>query len=111
VVFLGDFNSNAIWDHEHPADRNHSAVVARLKSHGLVSAYHHQRQEAHGCENEPTFYLHWNEAKPFHLDYCFLPKTWARRIRNVEVGGFEAWKDHSDHRPLIVDLASPRRRP
>jgi hypothetical protein len=41
VVMMGDFNSNAIWDRQHPLSSNHSAVVAQLKRHGLVSAYHH----------------------------------------------------------------------
>lgn len=110
VVFLGDFNSNAIWDHEHPTDRSHSALVARLKAHGLVSAYHHHQKERHGHETTPTFYLHWDEAKPFHLDYCFLPRVWAKRIRSVEVGSFEDWKSVSDHRPLWVELRARRTR-
>ena len=84
--------------------------MARLRTHGLVSAYHHHRREPHGRETEPTFYLQWNALKPYHLDYCFLPKTWAPKIRSVDVGSFEAWKGHSDHRPLIVDLALGRRR-
>jgi endonuclease/exonuclease/phosphatase family metal-dependent hydrolase len=105
VVLLGDFNSNAIWDHEHPAERSHSALVARMKGLGLVSAYHHHRKEPHGEEATPTFYLHWDEAKPFHLDYCFLLRAWAKRIKQVDVGSFEYWKPFSDHRPLWVDLA------
>lgn len=104
AVFLGDFNSNAIWDHEHPEHLSHSALVARMKALGLVSAYHHRRREAHGRERRPTFYLHWNEAKRFHLDYCFLPRAW--KLGKVEVGGFEDWKAHSDHRPLIVDVTN-----
>ncbi len=110
VVFLGDFNSNAIWDEEHPEGLSHSAVVARLMGHGLVSAYHHHRREAHGRESTPTFYLQWKEEKPYHLDYCFLPKAWAAKIRSVEVGGYEAWKELSDHRPLSIDVALGRRR-
>ncbi len=105
AVVLGDFNSNSIWDHEHPPHLNHSSVVARLQAHGLVSAYHHHRQQPQGQETEPTFYLQWNEAKPFHLDYCFLPRRWAPGIRRVDIGGYEAWREHSDHRPLLVELA------
>lgn len=107
VVFLGDFNSNAIWDHEHPTDRSHSALVARLKALGLVSAYHQHRKERHGRETRPTFFLHWDEAKPFHLDYCFLPRAWSKRIQHVEIGTFDDWKGTSDHRPLWVDLKIP----
>jgi hypothetical protein len=103
VVLLGDFNSNAIWDTHHPADRNHSAMVARLTAHGLVSAYHHYSGEPHGQEKEPTFFLHWNEGKPYHIDYCFLPRQWAGGIQ-VEIGSSAAWREHSDHRPLVVDI-------
>lgn len=104
TVMLGDFNSNAIWDTHHPSDLNHSSMVRRLKAHGLVSAYHHLRGEPHGAETEPTFYLHWNEAKPYHIDYCFLPESWLTGLRRVEVGSFTAWREHSDHRPLLVDV-------
>ena len=104
VVMLGDFNSNAIWDKDHPANLNHSSVVSRLEEHGLVSAYHHQRGEAQGQEKEATFYLHWNERKPYHIDYCFLPRQWSTGITLVEVGSFKTWKEHSDHRPLLVEF-------
>ena len=41
TVFIGDFNSNTIWDSHHPADRCHSALVRLLAEFGLVSSYHH----------------------------------------------------------------------
>ena len=104
VVLLGDFNSNAIWDKEHPAELNHSAMVSRLAGHGLVSAYHHHKRESQGSESEPTFYFHRNQSKPFHIDYCFLPSAWAETVESVKVGTFEGWKDHSDHRPLMVEI-------
>jgi len=102
VVLLGDFNSNAIWDKHHPADRNHSAMVGRLAAHGLVSAYHHHTGEIHGQEKQPTLYFRWNQSKPYHIDYCFLPRQWADGIQRVEVGSFDAWRKFSDHRPLSV---------
>ena len=104
VVMLGDFNSNAIWDTHHPSDLNHSSMVQRLKAHGLVSAYHHFRSEPQGQETEPTFYLHWNEAKPYHIDYCFLPVQWLAGLRHVEIGSYAAWREYSDHRPLLVEV-------
>ena len=104
VVMLGDFNSNAIWDKDHPADLNHSSMVERLDKLGLVSAYHHFTDQRHGEETAHTFYLHWNESKKFHIDYCFLPKKWASSVRAVEVGSFVAWQRASDHRPMLIDL-------
>ncbi|WP_201495308.1 endonuclease/exonuclease/phosphatase family protein [Rubrivivax sp. A210] len=105
TVLMGDFNSNAIWDTDHPKDVNHSAMLRRLERHGLVSAYHHHLEEEHGSEKQPTFYYQWNEAKPFHIDYCFMPRTWATKVSRVEVGDFEAWRERSDHRPLFVEVA------
>jgi len=103
-VVIGDFNSNTIWDKTHRADRNHSALVRLLDELGLVSAYHAHFKEEHGAERRPTYYFHWNEQKPFHLDYCFIPKAWSNLLHRVEVAEFEAWKSHSDHRPLLVEL-------
>jgi exodeoxyribonuclease III len=105
-VVIGDFNSNTIWDKTHRADRNHSALVRLLDEIGLVSAYHAHFNEEHGAERRPTYYFHWKEQKPFHLDYCFIPKAWGKQLYRVEVAEFEAWKTHSDHRPLLVELAA-----
>ena len=104
VVMLGDFNSNMIWDKKKPNYLNHSSVVERLADRGIVSAYHHARGEPQGKESEATFYLHHDVSKPFHIDYCFLPKAWAERISLVEVGTFQKWDGHSDHRPLLVEI-------
>ena len=104
-VVAGDFNSNAIWDRpKHSVD--HSRVVQQLETDfGLVSAYHAATGSAQGSEQHATHYFRWQEASPFHIDYCFVPRTW--RIRGVGVGGFEAWKGLSDHRPLVVDVEMP----
>lgn len=91
----------------HPPGLNHSALVALLSELGLVSSYHHFFGEAHGAETRPTCYLLWKEARPYHIDYCFVPKEWATCIQNVEVGSYEAWKQYSDHRPLVVSIARP----
>jgi exonuclease III len=104
VVVMGDINSNAIWDAEHKPHRSHSALVQLLAQFGLVSSYHVFHQEPHGKESKPTFYFTWKEPRPFHLDYCFVPERWATTLNSVEVGSFDDWKTHSDHRPLIVDL-------
>jgi hypothetical protein len=104
TVFMGDVNSNVIWDHQHPEDRCHTALVARLAELGLVSAYHTFFDEPHGRETRPTYYFHWKETRPFHLDYCFIPKVWVPALRQVRIEPYETWKAHSDHRPLWVDI-------
>ena len=93
-----------IWDHQHAADRCHTALVNQLSGLGLTSAYHAFFDEAHGKETRPTYYFQWKETKPFHLDYCFIPNAWLPALRNVRVEPYEAWKAHSDHRPLTVDI-------
>jgi len=55
TVLAGDFNSNAIWDKDHPADLNHSALVSQLEELGLASAYHHALGEKHGQETKPSY--------------------------------------------------------
>jgi hypothetical protein len=111
VVVAGDFNSNAIWDGDHPSHLNHSSVVSRLKEHGLVSAYHHMRGEDHGKESEKTFHLYRHEDKAYHIDYCFLPAAWAKRLCRAEIGSYGSWRQHSDHRPLLVELSDQVERP
>ena len=104
IVMAGDFNSNAIWNRDHPADLNHSAMVARLKRLGLVSAYHAHSGENHGEESRHTFYYHWKRDRKFHIDYCFIPEKWLPALQDVDIGSFAAWQKCSDHRPLLVTL-------
>lgn len=108
TVVIGDFNSNAIWDGKRPPSRSHSGLVQLLSALGLVSSYHSFFGEAHGAETRPTHYFQWNERKPYHIDYCFIPAQWLPRLDRVHVGSYLEWKNSSDHRPLTVDLASPR---
>jgi len=105
TVLIGDLNSNKIWDSSHPAGLNHSSLILLLSELGVVSSYHHFFGEAPGEETRPTFYLLWKKERPYHMDYCFVPRSWAARIQHVEVGTFDAWKEHSDHRPLLVDIS------
>ena len=84
---------------------NHSALIQLLDSLGLVSSYHAFFQEMQGAETRPTCYLLWKEERPYHIDYCFLPKSWMSRVQQVEVGDYESWKQYSDHRPLILTLS------
>jgi exonuclease III len=103
TLLCGDFNSNAIWD-KMRKDGNHSAVVKFLAGQKIVSAYHHFYSEEHGRETRPTHYFWHHKNRGFHIDYVFLSQSWADRIKEVEVGGYDAWAKLSDHVPLVVNL-------
>ena len=107
-VVAGDFNHNAIWDKPLRPD-SHTYAVADLTTIGLSSAYHRARGCAQGSEPEPTFYMQRNEAKPYHLDYVFVPDAW--NVDSVRVGPYDRYCQKradgglSDHAPLEVDVA------
>ena len=111
TVMLGDFNSNTIWDHEHPRDRSHSALVGKLHALGLTSSYHARHGEAHGAETRATFFEYRHAHRPYHIDYCFVPLQWARRLAAVTVGSHAQWARWSDHMPVIADILPPRAGP
>jgi len=81
--------------------------VRNLDSLGLVSAYHHFHGEEQGAESRPTLHMLKDRERPYHIDYCFVPKSWTAHIRSVDIGTYEGWIKYSDHCPLVVDLALP----
>jgi endonuclease/exonuclease/phosphatase family metal-dependent hydrolase len=103
VVLAGDLNSNKIWDPERVVG-NHSEVVKILAERGLVSGYHEFFGEAQGAESRPTIYFYRHADRPFHIDYIFIPREWATRIKTVDVGEYEIWSKLSDHCPVTVDI-------
>ena len=100
TVVIGDFNSNRIWDAEHTAERNHSALVRRLAALEMESAYHAYFREEHGAESQSTFHLHRKRDRPYHIDFCFAPRSWLTALESVEIGSFDTWASVSDHLPM-----------
>lgn len=101
-MVVGDFNSNAIWDKNHRFF-SHSKMVSLLdETFGLTSAYHERMKCRHGCERHPTLFHCYKPDRQFHIDYCFVPKSW--KISDVIVGDYIDWIAQSDHCPIIVDL-------
>lgn len=99
TVIMGDFNDNTSYRSGH-----WTQFLSLLQPLGLVSAYHEHFQESYGAESRPTHYFKGNQEAPFHLDYCFVPRERAGRIKTVTVGAYDEWRSVSDHVPLMVDL-------
>lgn len=101
AIIAGDFNSNVRWD---TWDRwwNHSDVVRELEEIGIVSAYHHFTKEEQGKETQPTFYLHRNVNKPYHIDYCFTPREMLKTMDSLKIGTYDEWINISDHVPVVL---------
>ncbi|MFT5000512.1 MAG: exodeoxyribonuclease-3 [Paracoccaceae bacterium] len=97
-VILGDFNSNPVFKQN---GKKHVELVKMLDEYGFDSLYHRQSHEEHGQESKPTFYLHRNRLKPYHLDYVFCDKS---REATVSIGATGDWLSLSDHMPLIGDF-------
>jgi endonuclease/exonuclease/phosphatase (EEP) superfamily protein YafD len=107
LVVMGDFNNHPRWDNPATPHRNHAAIVQALgDDFGLVSAYHHFHGVEHGSDSHPTLFFQFDQNRPYHIDYIFVPREWVRHITRVVVGSYDDWKD-SDHRPLSVTLDLP----
>ncbi len=104
-IILGDLNSHSILD-RNIETYNHAALVQRLASEfDLISSYHENLNILHGDERHQTLYWRYEESKPYHIDYCFVPKVWSESIVDVKIGDYRSFEGVSDHRPIIVDIS------
>jgi exodeoxyribonuclease-3 len=97
-LLAGDTNSSPVFQQN---GKRHHELVDKLAAFGFDSLYHRFRAEAQGLEKTPTFYLHRNRAKPYHLDYVFCHES---RGRGLRVGAAKKWLAMSDHMPLVADF-------
>lgn len=103
-IICGDLNSNAQWD---VWDRwwNHSDVVDQLQSMNICSLYHELREEKQGEESEPTFFMHRNQIKKYHIDYLFSHRSlFIKEKSECTIFPREYWLEHSDHLPMLFNL-------
>lgn len=105
TILLGDLNSNAIWD-QTGRWWNHTDVLNELKSLNIESLYHYQNDEEQGKETKPTFYLHRNEDKPYHIDYVFVSNDLKSKCKLI-IGERNEWFMASDHMPLCITINNP----
>lgn len=103
ILIAGDFNSNAIWD-EWDRWWNHTDVVEQLNKKGISSLYHENSKEQQGKETIPTFYLHKNRSKPYHIDYVFGSQFFKQNLSKLSIGEFNKWEKQSDHVPIVCEF-------
>lgn len=104
-VICGDFNSNVQWD-EWDRWWNHSDVVRELQEIDIQSLYHRHYREAQGSESRPTFFLHRNVERPYHIDYAFASKEVFVEGRDMlMIGSRDEWLVASDHLPLTFTIS------
>ena len=101
-ILIGDFNSNAMWDHKRKVG-NHTQVMNFLNDRNIYSLYHKLTETLHGQEDHPTLYLTKSIEKPYHMDYCCASKNLFSNETTLEIGGYQDWIKLSDHMPLIID--------
>jgi exonuclease III len=102
---MGDLNSGTRLGPPRRLTRGHPPIVEALDALGLVSAYHAFHHVDHGAETHATYRHLFKDSQPWHLDFCFVPKAWAGRIRSVDVMHDAARAKRSDHSAVVVDLA------
>jgi len=107
TIVAGDFNHNVIWDRPTRTAANFSRVLAALSELSLESAYHHVNAELQGQESRPTLNWQRNVSKPYHVDYCFVPRSWLDAELQLQVVQPAPGRMLSDHLALILDVSPP----
>ena len=79
-------------------------MINKLADNNIQSIYHRHFEIEQGKEKHPTFFLHRNQNKPYHIDYCFVSADLIDKVQNVEIGTYKNWTAYSDHTPLIIDF-------
>lgn len=106
TVVAGDFNWNVQWDEspKSPLCGNFEETVDILNEIGLSSSYHHVTGSEFGDEDDPTFFMHKKQNRPYHTDYLFLPEKLNDSIDTFSVGEYQDWTEASDHMPIMAEL-------
>ena len=104
-VFVGDWNSNVIWDNDLPKRTgNHTEVIEKLSAKNIHSLYHKLTGEEAGAELQKTLFMSRNKNRGYHIDYCFAHESLIPSHNYFEIASFDKWADKSDHVPLSIKL-------
>ena len=103
AVVAGDFNNSVFWDR--PGKRtNFVGIATFLSKLGLTSAYHAVTGESFAQERHSTLWFLKRPHQSYHIDYCFVPRSWLSPPATVWVGQHQEWLMHSDHAPLVITI-------
>ena len=103
AVVAGDFNNSVFWDR--PGKwTNFVSIANSLAKLGLTSAYHAVTRESFAQERQATLWFLKRPHQGYHIDYCFVPRSWLFPSSTVWVGQHKEWLAHSDHAPLVVTV-------
>ena len=100
IIILGDFNWNIILDKnpDYPLTGNFKQVIDRLSDYNISSIYHKINNESFGEEKQPTFFMHKDIDRPYHIDYIFAKDE--IEVNDFHIGVYQDWLEYSDHMPL-----------
>jgi endonuclease/exonuclease/phosphatase family metal-dependent hydrolase len=68
-----------------------------------VSAYHYVHQADFGHEVQPTHHYLRRASRPYHIDFCFVPRAWAESGITATIESDADWPALSDHFPVVVE--------
>ena len=103
AVVAGDFNNSVFWDRP-GKPTNFEGIANSLAKLGLTSAYHAVTKESFAQERQPTLWFLKRPHQGYHIDYCFVPRSWLSSTATVWIGQHGEWLVHSDHAPLLVTI-------
>lgn len=102
TIIIGDLNSNIRFDTP-KRRRNQKAfsnALALLKEKSIEGMWHYMRNEEHGAETVPTFYLYRHLDKGDHIDHCLACPGFVTEFR---IHARVQWLNLSDHLPLEIE--------
>lgn len=107
TIIVGDFNCTRLWGDPELYKPKQWAAKQDLTRCGLVNAY----DEFHNKKNPnrkyaETYFQYYNRNKPYHVDYCFIPKDWVPKLKSVSVGSYNQYVKTrlSDHCPILFEF-------
>jgi len=104
-LFIGDMNNNVRWDHKTKKEWQWATYVEELRKLDKHSVWHKTKGEEHGLESVSTLFWYRQPERGYHIDYVFGSELLIEKAK-IEIGAHEDWLMHSDHVPLVLDVAN-----